>query len=115
MKYYQQHTRIERKASDKITYINHCISYIKAKNKTEALEIATKYYNPKILKDWEIYVLEVSKKTIKDQAGYYLQCSEYWKNISKDKTQPKISIHAAKVSAQANKNWAKKLTKLTYE
>ena len=108
MKYFQTHLRRELTTGNGFTYMAHCINYVKAKNKEEALADALSTGRS----EDEIYVLEISKKTIKDQADHHLKCSAQWKKAMKDKSLHALNLRMAKVSYEATKNWAKVLMDL---
>jgi hypothetical protein len=105
MKYYQTHHRFEVDKN-----VCHSIGYIKAKNKKEALKKFM--YDRNYASSDEVYILEVSKKTIKDQAQHHLDCSKHWDTKLKTIVMSKIDIHCAEVSRDSTKNWAKSLMEL---
>ena len=112
MKFYQTHFRHEVENNRLI----HCINYIKAKNKEDALEVIRQHCGIKKpnLDEDEFYVLEVSKKTIKDQANHHLKCSAHWKQKI-DKAHNKIEKRVFTISHQATQNWANILLELIKE
>jgi hypothetical protein len=107
MKFYQTHAR--HWCSD--GHILHCINYMKAANKATALAEAMKYYNGDI-KNIEFYALEVSKKTILDQADYYEECSKQFKKDLKENFATQNVKDVLERSWKANANWARILRKL---